>query len=109
MLQNSVYEAVNKAVEAEMTEGPTGLDANVQLVNDDLEGISEEDSEVPSSVREKPMTPAPIKVMTKAERERAELTAMIKGTVNPRAVDPLSPRPSRPGEGKPAENGDVDP
>jgi hypothetical protein len=55
------------------------------------------------------MTPAPIKVMTKAERERAELTAMIKGTVKPRAVDPLSPRPSRPGEGKPAENGDVDP
>ena len=55
------------------------------------------------------MTPAPIKVMTKAERERAELTAMIKGTVKPRAVDPLSPRPSRPGEGKPEENSDVDP
>ena len=51
MLQNAVYEAVNKAVEAEMNEGPTGLDAKVQLVNDDLEGISEEDSEVPSSVK----------------------------------------------------------
>jgi hypothetical protein len=29
--------------------------------------------------------------MTKAERERAELTAMIKGTVKPRVIDPLSP------------------
>jgi len=88
MLQSAVYDAVNQAVEAEMKEGPTGLDNKVQLV-DGMGEISEEDeSEQPSSVRieqKRLRPPAPIKVLTKAEKERAELTEMIRGTIK---VDP---------------------